>query len=309
MDGLPPPTMIPGSSQIPYNIQQAISSLSSTANNLASSSVPRANGHHNPHTFHVPAHKHAHHLHSIPPREKSTRTLIIDHMLWVHGMLFYLYNHPFLLYKARTRFAQARAELGMTDRTGGPSSQNYAHRTRPENYEEEDGVRSDGEDAVTLKARTGDPSRPHNDDEEERLQRQDLYLARSLCLRAEGLERVVTSMLDQPPPIHHHPMEEEEVTSPQSSPKLRPSLQRDHPHYLPNGVRLRLGLGTLINDLFARQAPLPPSQSTQQSNPTEPSVVPPLPPALDNIAAVSPYSPTQFSSFDRYPSGNVNLPP
>ena len=37
-----------------------------------------------------------HFLHSIPPREKSTRTLIIDHMLWVHG---------------RTRFAQARAEL------------------------------------------------------------------------------------------------------------------------------------------------------------------------------------------------------
>lgn len=36
--------------------------------------------------FRAPAHKHAHHLHSIPPREKSTRTLIIDHMLWAHGM-------------------------------------------------------------------------------------------------------------------------------------------------------------------------------------------------------------------------------
>lgn len=35
--------------------------------------------------YKAPAHKHAHHLHSIPPREKSTRTLIIDHMLWVHG--------------------------------------------------------------------------------------------------------------------------------------------------------------------------------------------------------------------------------
>ncbi|KAF8871847.1 hypothetical protein CPB84DRAFT_1635481, partial [Gymnopilus junonius] len=41
------------------------------------------------------ARKHAHHLHSIPPQEKSTRTLIIDYMLWVHG---------------KTRFAQARAE-------------------------------------------------------------------------------------------------------------------------------------------------------------------------------------------------------
>lgn len=38
-------------------------------------------------SFRAPAHKHAHHLHSIPPREKSTRTLIIDHMLWVHGRL------------------------------------------------------------------------------------------------------------------------------------------------------------------------------------------------------------------------------
>lgn len=35
--------------------------------------------------FRAPAHKHAHHLHSIPPREKSVRTLIVDHMLWVHG--------------------------------------------------------------------------------------------------------------------------------------------------------------------------------------------------------------------------------
>ncbi|KAH9974541.1 hypothetical protein BGW80DRAFT_1559584 [Lactifluus volemus] len=50
-----------------------------------------------------PAHKHAHHLHSIPPREKSPLTLIIDHLLWAH---------------ARTHFAQTRAELAMRDRTG-----------------------------------------------------------------------------------------------------------------------------------------------------------------------------------------------
>jgi hypothetical protein len=80
--------------------------------------------------FRAPAHKHAHHLHSIPPREKSTRTLIIDHLLWVH---------------ARTRFAQARAELAMTDRTGGPGSPNYAHRERPELWDEDEGVPSDSE--------------------------------------------------------------------------------------------------------------------------------------------------------------------
>ncbi len=109
-----------------YSIAQAVSSLSSTANNLQASSLPVPNGFrvnpvHNT-AFKAPAHKHAHHLHSIPPREKSTRTLIIDHMLWVHGALACQISNEFhsLFYVGRTRFAQARAELGMTDRTGGP---------------------------------------------------------------------------------------------------------------------------------------------------------------------------------------------
>ncbi|KAH7920237.1 hypothetical protein BV22DRAFT_1040074 [Leucogyrophana mollusca] len=199
-----------------------------------------------PSAFKAPAHKHAHHLHSIPPREKSTRTLIIDHMLWVH---------------ARTRFAQARAELGMTDRTGGPTSSNYRHRERPETYEEEEEQASDGEDVRILKAREGGPGHTHNDDEDDRIQRQDLILARSLRLRAEGLEKVVASMLDQPPPVH--PILDDEPSTPPTSPK-RPESQHSpqrntsHPHTLPNGVRLRLALGTVINDLFARQAPPPP---------------------------------------------------
>lgn len=46
------------------------------------------------------AHKNAHHLHSIPPREKTTKTLILDHMLWLH---------------ANARFAQVRAEVGLPD--------------------------------------------------------------------------------------------------------------------------------------------------------------------------------------------------
>ena len=200
-----------------------------------------------PHPFKAPAHKHAHHLHSIPPREKSTRTLIIDHMLWVHG---------------RTRFTQARAELGMTDRTGGSSSPNYRHRERPESYDEDDEVSSDGENVEILKAREGGPGHPHNDDEDNRRQKQDLTLARSLRLRAIGLEKVVTSMLDQPPPVH--PIFDDDPTTPPTSPKRPDSLQsplqrhNSHPHTLPNGVRLRLALGTVINDLFARQAPPPP---------------------------------------------------
>ncbi|KAF8150187.1 hypothetical protein B0H34DRAFT_732937 [Crassisporium funariophilum] len=238
----------------------------------ASSGLPQT-------SFRAPAHKHAHHLHSIPPREKSTRTLIIDHMLWVHG---------------RTRFAQARAELGMTDRTGGLKSPNYIHRRRPESYEEEDEEGSEGEDVEALIARAGGPGHPHNDEEEERLRRQDLALARSLRIRAEGLEKVVTSMLEQPPPIH--PINDEEILTPPTSPKLNASSPT-HPHLLPNGVRLRLALGTIINDLFARQAPPPPYRHTHPSNakittPPEqsPSAVPAptdLPRALTTLAPVS----------------------
>jgi len=153
-------------------------------------------------------------------------------MLWVHG---------------RTRFAQARAELGMTDRTGGPSSANYVHRERPENFEEDEEQLSDGEDARILDAREGDIS---NDDEDERISCQDLVFGRTLRLRAEALEKVVTGMLDQPPPVHPH-FDGDPVTPP-SSPKPQDPL---HPHTLPNGVRVRITLGTIINDLFARQAP------------------------------------------------------
>ncbi|KAG6894928.1 hypothetical protein C0992_003936 [Termitomyces sp. T32_za158] len=193
-------------------------------------------------TYKAPAHKHAHHLHTIPPREKSTRTLIIDHILWVHG---------------RTRFSQARAELGMTDRTGGPSSPNYSHRRRPENYNEEAEEGSEGEDVVKLKARTGNTLSTHGNEEEDRLKSQDLMLARSLRLRAEDLEKVVNSMLVQPPPTVH-PTGDEDTRTPPNSPRINPpNRPRHHLHTLPNGVRLRLALGAIINDLFARQAPKP----------------------------------------------------
>ncbi|KAH9945110.1 uncharacterized protein BXZ73DRAFT_86668 [Epithele typhae] len=193
--------------------------------------------------FRAPAHKHAHHLHSIPPREKSTRTLIIDHLLWVHG---------------RTRFAQARAELGMIDRTGGPSSANYAHRERPENFEEEEEVYSDGEDVRVLSAREGGPEHTHSEDEEEWLERQELALARALRQRAESVEKVATAMLDQPP--EERPMHPDDLLEPPTSPSLQPQNARQHKHRLPNGVRLRLALATVINDFFSRRPPDPPQR-------------------------------------------------
>ncbi|KAF9447400.1 hypothetical protein P691DRAFT_760802 [Macrolepiota fuliginosa MF-IS2] len=209
-------------------------------------SQPPTNPPHHYPTFRAPAHKHAHHLHSIPPREKSTRTLIIDHMLWVH---------------ARTRSAQARAELGMTDRTGGPSSPNYTHRRRPENYDEEDEVLSEGEDLLFLQSRSGWPGPTHDDDDADHLSKQDLALARNLRLRAEGLESVISSMLDQPPPHHPQPTDDGSLlgASPASPKGVRTG---SHPHTLPNGVRFRLALGTVINDLFARQLPPQPFRHT-----------------------------------------------
>ncbi|KAI1796906.1 hypothetical protein LXA43DRAFT_878841 [Ganoderma leucocontextum] len=205
--------------------------------------MPHAAPHATP--FRAPAHKHAHHLHSIPPREKSTRTLIIDHLLWVHG---------------RTRFAQVRAELGMTDRTGGPSAPNYAHRERPENFEEDEEAYSDGEDVRVLSAREGGPEHTHGDDEDDRFERQDLPLARNLRQRAESVEKVATAMLDQPPKVR--PIHPDDLLEPPTSPSLQPQQNnRQHQHRLPNGVRLRLALATVINDFFSRRAPDPPNRA------------------------------------------------
>ena len=67
------------------------------------------------------------------------------------------------------------------------------HRTAHRRlYEEEDELGSEGEDAGVLKAR----SDARNDKEGEWLRRQDITLVRSLKLRSEGLENLVTSMLE-----------------------------------------------------------------------------------------------------------------
>ncbi|KAF8072053.1 hypothetical protein FPV67DRAFT_1667497 [Lyophyllum atratum] len=293
----------PGPGIYSFSVPQPAANYPSTPPS-ARSSAPVPSGSKPRTFFRAPAHKHAHHLHSIPPREKSTRTLIIDHMLWVHG---------------RTRFAQARAELGMTDRTGGPSSPNYAHRRRPENYDEEADENSEGEDGVKLKARAGDPHHPPGDEEDDRLNSQDLTLARSLRLRAEGLEKVVTSMLAQPPTFH--PMDDEDVWTPPTSPQMNPTNHPNHhPHTLPNGVRLRLALGTIINDLFARQAPPPPyrhqmhvkspSEQSPSSTPSTTSSAE-LPVALAALSTVcaAQRTPTSYSTEPSTPSNFAGYSP
>ena len=219
-------------------------------------------------------------------------------MLWVHGKGLFLkkkcqfreraYQILFCLFsKARTRFAQARAELGLTNRMGGPQSPNYIHRTRPELCEEEDEEGSEGEDIVPLKARPGGPHL-QDDEENERQKRQDLSLAKSLHLRAEGLEKVITSMLEQPPPIHDENMFSRPTTPPNNG-------SSTHPHTLPNGVRLRLAVGTIINDLFARQDPPPPYRHTHPPNskiitPPDHSHIPSLSDLPDALIALAPIS-------------------
>ncbi|KAG5221772.1 Enoyl-CoA hydratase [Salix suchowensis] len=95
-------------------------------------------------------------------------------------------------------------------------------------------------------------------------------------------------MLDQPP-VTVHPVDDEDVFSPPTSPKLGPSK---HPHVLPNGVRLRLSLGTMINDFFARQAPPPPYRYQQRMKDDKEIATPVdsrqlLPPALEKLSSIS----------------------
>ena len=188
-------------------------------------------------------------------------------------------------------------------------------------YEEEDEEGSEGEDILPLKARAGGPGHPYDDEENERQKHQDLSLARTLRLRAEALEKVITSMLEQPPPIH--PIhDEEDIFTPPTSPNRRSFT---HPHTLPNGVRLRLAVGTIINDLFARQAPPPPYRHTHPPNfkittPPDhsPSLLPSnLPDALTTLAPVSgafaaisqpmiPLPSSAFSNFGAYGNNAFN---
>ena len=116
--------------------------------------------------------------------------------------------------------------------------------------DEEEG--SDGEDVLQIKFGAKDQERntrsPVEDQHEER---QNLPLAHILRLRADGVEKVLIAMLDQPPEVQP-PYSDDDI-----APRTAPAIHGDGEHYFPNGVRLRLCLGTLANDLFARDTALP----------------------------------------------------
>jgi hypothetical protein len=128
-----------------------------------------------PQQFKPPAHKHAHHLHSIPPREKSTRSLILDHMLFLLG---------------KARFAQARAELGMGGWHNakrellGAGSPPPSGDLGSEHESEGEGVE------VVGFGLQGSDRRQNRPDTLNRAENADSNMAQSFKSRAEGLEKV-----------------------------------------------------------------------------------------------------------------------
>ncbi|EED81313.1 predicted protein [Postia placenta Mad-698-R] len=177
-----------------------------------------------------------------PPRawRLSTNTtnsapcVVIGAAFWFEGTTLRTAKGPSCAVQGRFSSVARIVSRLRCDRTGGPSSANYAHRERPESYEEDEEVYSDGEDVSPLTAQAGGPGHTHGDEEDERLDMQDLILARALRQRAESVEKVATGMLDQPPELPHlHP---DDLIDPPTSPQLRPQhVQRQH--VLPNGAK------------------------------------------------------------------------
>jgi hypothetical protein len=108
------------------------------------------------------ASKHAHHLHSIPPRQKSTKSLILDHLLWLHAL---------------ARIAHVGAELGMSViRDDGEAENERGGTSLCEALSYGIGI---GKPALRLEKT-----------------RVDMVRGRALKARAEGLERVLAAMID-----------------------------------------------------------------------------------------------------------------
>ncbi|KAG8750385.1 hypothetical protein FRC12_012900 [Ceratobasidium sp. 428] len=230
---------------------------------------------HPPATYVPPAHPHSHHLHSIPPRDKSTRTLILDHLLWMH---------------ARARFGAARGELGVGTRPH-LDAKDACLETLEDHGVMGLGLFEEGLDKLSYSSRAQPPPL-EVDPDALTLGPPDLALAAAYRAKATGLEKVLTAMLDQTPQPEPSPEAEDDMiidgglsTSPSSSRSVIPSASQK----LPNSVRLRLALSLLVNELFSPEPePATPAQSTstspallslsQLASPPPPSLCPPSPP-------------------------------
>lgn len=147
-------------------------------------------------------------------------------MLWLH---------------ARTRFSQARAELGLPDLDSDDL----------DSAEECDGRR----EALMASLRYGSAQLPMEDAGVEEMSRADHVQARALRQKADGLEKVLSAIMDQcsePLPQCPRPRSLDlGIPTPSSPPRDRQRVQ-PNPYILPNGVRVRLAVGALINILFSR---------------------------------------------------------
>lgn len=109
------------------------------------------------------------------------------------------------------------------------------------------------DDEVVLNIKFGAKDHERNERlpaEDEYEQSQNLTLAHALRLRADGVEKVLIAMLDQPPEVQPPYADED-------APRTPPAIHGEGEHHFPNGVRLRLALSTLVNDLFSRDIPTP----------------------------------------------------
>ncbi|KAG8922123.1 hypothetical protein FRC01_014449 [Tulasnella sp. 417] len=195
--------------------------------------------------FQGPQHRHAHHLHSIPPKEKTTRTLILDHLLCLH---------------ARARFAQARAELGLDP-----------ERVASDDEDDELSLASDSE-CMDWTATNGGSVK-------------DAMNARVYKARADGLEKVLSAMLEQPP--EELPFDADDLLFRDTS------FQPPSAPVLPNGVRLRLALAGLINDVFAEDEFTVPKDQAAEPAHFYHSPPPPLAsysPALSVLSKISSFA-------------------
>jgi hypothetical protein len=174
-------------------------------------------------------------------------------MLWLH---------------ARTRFSQARAELGL------PDLDTNTNDDAKETWVDVDAENRDGHllqhscrDGLMASLRYRSTHSLVDDvdvdvdvdvDEVvvvEELSRADHVQARALRQKADGLEKVLSAIMAQcsepPPSLRPRSLDLDHPTPPSSS--SRDDLKvRPNRCVLPNGIRIRLAVGALINILFSR---------------------------------------------------------
>lgn len=162
-----------------------------------------------------------HRLHSIPPRGKSVKTQILDQTVWLHS---------------NTRFTQIRTELALNE-------------SEPETLLDRAAISND----ALFQALRYD-IRPFQSDGTQTIHRRtehaDLARIRALRARAEGLERVLGAMMARKP---SSTADTDSIHTTGSSSFRNSSSDQE---IIPPITRIRIELGSLVNDLFSHHREL-----------------------------------------------------